>query len=62
MLDTNANLSIFELEALDTFLKDYINRDNLSIYEGAIVRHLFLAHINIEKQIENWKKQYAPTE
>ena len=56
------NLSIFEMEALLVFLQDYINRDSLSIYEGAEVRHLFLAYLKIQKAIEEWHKTIQPSE
>lgn len=47
-------LTIFEERALLTFLKDYITRDNLSIYEGAMSRHLFLAFLKLQLAVDNW--------
>lgn len=48
--------SPFEVEALIEFLKDYTNRENLSIYEGALPRHLYLAFMKLLKSKEQWNE------
>ncbi len=48
----NLNFTIFEQEALLQFLKDYINRDNLSIYDRSIPRHLFLAFVKLQNSVD----------
>lgn len=55
-------LTQFEVEALIEFLKDYINRDNLSIYEGALPKYLFLAFIKLLKAKEQWDEAMSYTE
>ena len=56
------NLTIFERKALLQFLKDYINRENLSIYEGALSRHLFLAFLKLQLSVDTWEEAMAYTE
>ena len=48
-------LNIFERKALLTFLKDYINRENLSIYEGSLPRYLFLAFLKLQISVDAWE-------
>ena len=55
-------LTHFEREALLTFMKDYLTRDNLSMYEGHIVRHLFLAYLKLQIEEDNWQEAMAYTE
>lgn len=55
-------LNIFEIKALLTFLNDYINRDNLSIYEGTLPRHLFLAYVKLQKTKDKWEEAMSYTE
>lgn len=58
----DVKFTIFELQALHTFLKDYINKDNLSIYEGSLPRHLLLAYLKLEQYIEDWKEKMSPSD
>lgn len=60
-MDINA-FTHFEREALLTFLKDCLTRENLSIYEGHIVRHLFLAYLKLQIEEDNWQEAMAYTE
>lgn len=55
MLMDSINLNIFERKALLQFLKDYINRENLSIYEGVMPRYLFLAFIKLQASVDKWE-------
>ncbi len=54
--------NIFEIKALLTFLEDYVNKDNLSIYESALPRHLFLAYIKLQKAKNEWEEAMSYTE
>ena len=56
------NFSPFEVDALLEFLKDYTNKDNLSIYEGALPRHLYLAFMKLLKAKEQWNEAMEYTE
>lgn len=56
------NLNIFETRALIQFLKDYINRENLSIYEGSLPRHLFLAFMKLQRNMDNYHEAMGYTE
>ena len=60
-MDVN-ELNIFERKALLQFLKDYINRENLSVYEGALPRHLFLAFLKLQLSVDNWQEAMGYTE
>ena len=62
MLMDSINFTIFEEKALLQFLKDYINRENLSIYEGSIPRHLFLAFLKLQLSVDNWEEAMKCTE
>lgn len=54
--------TIFELNAVLQFLKDYINETNLSNYEERFIKHLFLGYLKLEKQKEEWEKAILYTE
>lgn len=56
------DLTIFEREALLEFLREYVNRDNLSIFTSAVVRHLFLAYMKLEKEQKYEEEALAYTE
>lgn len=56
------NFTPFEVNALLEFLKDYISRENLSIYEGAMPRHLFLASLKLQKAKDTWEEAMKYTE
>lgn len=58
----NVEFTPFELKALKDFMKDYVNRDNLSIYEEPTVWHLFLAFMKILKAREDWEEAMSYTE
>ena len=60
-MDVN-ELNIFERKALLQFLKDYINRENLSVYEGTLPRHLFLAFLKLQLSVDNWQEAMGYTE
>lgn len=60
-MDVN-NLTVFERKALLQFMKDYLTRENLSIYEGSIVRHLFFAYLKLQIEEDNWQEAMAYTE
>ena len=47
-------LNIFEQKALLTFLKDYVNRENLSKYQGVMPRYLFLAFLKLQLAVDDW--------
>ena len=56
------DLTHLERKALLTFLKDYLNKENLSGYENYIVRHLFLAYLKLQIEEDNWQEAMAYTE
>ena len=58
----DTNFTPFELESMHNFLKMYINRDNLSVFNCQEVHHLFLAYIKIEEAIDKWKESLQPTD
>lgn len=58
----NPELTIFEEEALLEFLKDNINRESLSKYEGCIPRYLFLAFVKLQKAVDTWHEAMGYTE
>jgi len=58
----NINLTILEQEALLRFLKDYINKENLSIYNYDTQQYLFLAFVKLQKSIDNWCKALGYSE
>lgn len=51
-----------EVEALLIFLKDYINKDNLSAYNGSTIRDLFLAYVKLQNAKEEWEEVMKYTE
>ena len=55
----STKLNIFEIRALLAFLEDYVNKDSLSIYDGALPRHLFLAYIKLQKAKAEWEEAMA---
>ena len=55
-------LTSLEVEALLIFLKDHINQKNLSNYEGATPRLLFLAFIKLLKAKDQWEEAIKYTE
>ena len=56
------NLNIFETKALLQFLKDYINRENLSIYQGVMPRYLFLAFLKLQHNVDKYEEAMGYTE
>ena len=54
-MDIN-KLTIFEIKALLQFLKDYLTRENLSIYEKREVFHLFLAFVKLQNSVDHWEE------
>jgi len=56
------DFNIFEQKALLQFLKDYLNKDNLSIYEGSILRFLFLAFLKLQLSVDEWEESMSYTE
>lgn len=52
----------FEVDALLEFLKEYVSRNNLSIYEGAMPRYLFLAFLKLQKAKDTWEEAMKYTE
>lgn len=53
----NINLTILEQEALLQFLKDYVNKNNLSIYNYYdTIQYLFLAFVKLQSSVDNWNK------
>ncbi len=61
-MEINVKFTPFELKALEQFLKDYVNRSNLSIYEGALPRHLFLAFMKILEARQIWDEAMSYTD
>ena len=53
---------IFEQKALLQFLKDYLNKDNLSSYEGSMLRFLFLAFLKLQLSVDEWEENMSYTE
>ena len=51
-LMNETNFSPYEEEAILRFLRDYVNKDNLSIYTHAFSEHLFTAYIKLTKSVE----------
>ena len=56
------DFNIFEQKALLQFLKDYLNKDNLSNYEGSILRFLFLAFLKLQLSVDEWEESMSYTE
>lgn len=56
------DFNIFEQKALLQFLKDYLNKDNLSSYEGSILRFLFLAFLKLQLSVDEWEENMSYTE
>ena len=54
--------NIFEIQALLEVLKEYCTRNNLSNYEGYLVRHLFLAFLKLQKASDSWHEGMSYTE
>ena len=54
-MDIN-KLTIFELRALLEFLKDYLNRDNLSHYDDFTLRQIFLSFLKIQNAVDHWEE------
>ncbi len=54
-MDIN-KLTIFELRALLEFLKDYLNRDNLSHYNDFTLRQIFLSFLKIQNAVDHWEE------
>lgn len=52
----------FEREALLEFLEDNLNKDSLSIYQGYLIKHLFLAYLKLRLEEKNWQESMAYTE
>ena len=60
-MDINV-LTVFERKALLEFIKDYINRDNLSIYEDSTIKHLFLAYLKLQIEEDKYQEAMGYTE
>ena len=56
------DLNIFEIKALLTFLNDYINEKNISIYEKNILQSLFTACLKLQKAEKEWKEAMSYTD
>ena len=56
------NFSIEETEALVIFLKNYINKNNLSIYKEDVPKHLLLAFVKLINAKEEQLQKMAYTE
>ncbi len=56
------DFTFFEVDALLEFLKEYVSRENLSIYEGAMPRQLFLAFLKLQKAKDTWEEAMKYTE
>ena len=56
------DFNIFEQKALLQFLKDYLNKDNLSSYEGSMLRFLFLAFLKLQLSVDEWEENMSYTE
>ncbi len=60
-MDINA-LTKIQLETLLLFLKDTINYENLSHYEGYVIKNLFLAYMKLQNEEDKWREAMAYTE
>lgn len=55
-------LDKFEVDALITFLKDYIPYNSLATYERTMPRYLLLAFVKLLKAKEQWEEAIKYTE
>ena len=60
-MDIN-NFTVQERKALLEFMKDYLTRENLFIYNDPKVRYLFLAYLKLQIAEDNWQEAMAYTE
>ena len=56
------NLTPLERSALLEFLREYLNSENLSVYQSCFTKHLFLAYLKLEKAEKEWQEAMAHTD
>lgn len=60
MNDTDFNP--YEEEAVLQFLKDYVNKETLSIYSGTYPKYLLTAYLKLTKSVEDYRKAMSYSE